>query len=69
MYSSFGKQKKKEGEPIRKYARHIGISAILMAAAVLIVIIIILWWFYGYYFVIYEPTETAIRAVNSTIGT
>jgi ammonia channel protein AmtB len=68
MYSSFGKQKKKEGEPIRKYARHIGISAILMGAAVLIVIILILWWFYGYYFIISEPTETAIRAVNATIG-
>lgn len=68
MYSSFGKKKKKEGEPIRKYARHIGISAILMVAAVLIVIILILWWFYGYYFVLYEPTEPVMRAVNATIG-
>ncbi len=67
MYSSFGKQKKKEGEPIRKYARHIGISAILLGAAVLILIILILWWFYGYYFVLYEPTEAALRATTTLV--
>jgi hypothetical protein len=69
MYSSFGKQKKKEGQPIRKYARHIGISAILAGAAVLVIIILILWWLYGYYFVLYEPTQAAIRAVNSSVVT
>jgi hypothetical protein len=65
MESAWGKPKKKE--PITKYARHMGIGAILAGAVVLLVIIAILWWFYGYYFVVAPLPELSFTAANSTI--
>lgn len=66
MYSGWGKSREKE--PITKYLRHMGISAILIAAVLLILLIVIIWWFYGYSFVIAPTKETVFRAINSTAG-
>jgi hypothetical protein len=65
MYSK-GKKEKKESALV-KYARHIGISAVVVGALVGIIIVVILWWMYGYNYVIVPMGETAFEALNSTV--
>ena len=61
-----GKKEKKESALI-KYAKHIGISAVVVGAVIAITIVIILWWFYGYKYIIISGGETALEALNSTL--
>lgn len=67
MYSNWGKEEKKKESIFSKYAKHLGISALVLAALAVIVVILILWWFYGYHYVIVAKEETVLTAVNSTL--
>ncbi|HEX55317.1 MAG: hypothetical protein DRO90_01090 [Candidatus Altiarchaeales archaeon] len=59
---------KEEEIKIRNYLRHLSIGAVVTIALILIILVIALWYYFGYTWVIVEPGETSLRAINSTIG-
>ena len=63
MYQPRGAKKE---SALSKYAKHLGIGAVIMGALVVILIIFLLWWFYGYNYVIAPTGETAFEALNSS---
>ncbi|MBN2014074.1 MAG: hypothetical protein JW778_02740 [Candidatus Altiarchaeota archaeon] len=67
MYSAWDKKEKKKESVLSKYAKHLGISAVVLAALMVIIVILVVWWFYGYHYVIVLKEEMALTAVNSTL--
>jgi uncharacterized membrane protein YqiK len=64
----YGTDKKEKKESVLvKYAKHIGISAVVIGALIAIVAAIVLWWLYGYSYVIVPSGETAFEALNATL--
>lgn len=65
MYKKERKDKKES--MLVTYAKHIGISAVVIGALIAIIIVIVLWWLYGYNYAIVSTGETAFEALNSTL--